>query len=58
MPISSNSLKRSFRKISLIVITKENVLLAACIFQSIFVTVVIKVVAKYFFKSSDFEMNF
>ena len=57
--ISSNSLKRSFRKTSLSVLTKTTVvltvLLAASIFETIIVIVVIKIIKNYLFKKFSFR---
>ena len=59
MLISSNSLKRSFRKTSLSVLTKTTValtvLLAASIFETIIVIVVIKIIKNYLFKKFSFR---
>ena len=56
--MSSNSLKRSFRKTSLSVLTKTTVvltvLLAASIFQTVIVIVVMRIVEKYLFKKFNF----
>ena len=62
MLISSNSLKRSFRKTSLSVLTKTTVvltvLLAASIFQTVVVIVVMKILEKYLFKKFSFRKQF
>ena len=62
MLISSNSLKSSFRKTSLSVLTETTlvltVLLAATIFQTIIVIVVIKILEKCFFKKFSFRNEF
>ena len=60
--ISSNLLKNPFRKTSLFVLTVTGVMekkcSVSCIFQSIVVVVVIKILEKYLWRSSVLERNF
>ena len=60
--IPSNLLKKSFRKTSLFVLTVTGVLekkcSAGCLFQTIVVIVVIKILEKYWLRSSILERNF